>query len=229
MKMRTRACRRGRAGGGAEETPGVVDGDGHDGRVRRRRHQGQRALRPEGREDAAARAGALREDHRGDAAARDLLLSEPADGLHRFRAIAAIDERVSAAAEVVGDAGDPPPRQLPLGHELQVVAREHRPQDRDVEHALVIRHEDRRPSRLQPALPLHVEARPAETQAGDERLLEPVHDDLVRPPSERSRRALEEIEDEEDEAEGEQERHRCTASRERAATRARLLYPGHVP
>ena len=62
------------------------------------------------------------------------------------------------------------------------------------------------PSRLQPARALHGEARPAQAQAGHERLLQPVDHDLVRPAARGPRRALEEIEDEKDQAEGGQER-----------------------
>ena len=80
---------------------------------------------------------------------------EPPDRLHRIRAVAAVDERVAAPPQVVGDARDPALRELPLGDELQVVPREHRAQDRDVEHALVVRDEEAWPPVLEPARALH--------------------------------------------------------------------------
>src|SRR5205814_8276806 len=89
---------------------------------------------------ALARARAVREAA-GGAAPVAGALAELADRGERGRGVAPVDQRVAAAAEVVRHARDPA-RELPLGDVLREVRSEQRADDRDVEHALVIRDYD---------------------------------------------------------------------------------------
>jgi hypothetical protein len=141
---------------GAQQPPGSVDRERDDRHLRRRVEERLGAGRPEATQLAAARARALRVEDRGHAPLDDLL-AEPADHLGREAAIAAVDDRVAPGAKIVRDARDPA-RELALRYVLREVGAQHRPVDRDVEHALVVadeqvgaaRHEKRRALDLEP-------------------------------------------------------------------------------
>src|SRR5262245_34575893 len=88
----------------AEQPPGLVDRDDDDWNVGRRFEQRERSSGLERSEHAGARARALGIDHRADAALADPR-TELADRACRALAVAAVDDRVAAAAEVERDAG----------------------------------------------------------------------------------------------------------------------------
>src|SRR3989442_2759950 len=186
-----------------EEPPGLVDRDRHD------RHVGGGLEQREGPRAAElaqlARAGAcpLGEDHRRDAA-RLHAPAELADRRHRAGRIAAVDEDVAAAAEVVRDARDPM-TQRSLGDVLGEAPEEERAEERDVEHALVVGDHDVRPPRDEPGRVLDREPHAAQAEGGDQRHLERAGDVLLRPLAEEARDPLCRVEDEQDGGEDGQE------------------------
>src|SRR5262249_34174813 len=88
-----------------EEPPGIVDRDRDDGRVGCCLEQRDQPGRLEGPELAASCTGSLREDQGRGAAGPDAP-TELADGLHGARRVAAVDEDVATATQVVRDARD---------------------------------------------------------------------------------------------------------------------------
>src|SRR5207249_1627779 len=119
-----------------KQPPRPVDDHRDHVRPRRRPQQLECPTWLEDSEIALPRAGSFGEDYSRHAAAF-YLLPELSDRHQRLIGILAVDDRVAAAAEIVGDARNPA-RELALGDILRKVGKEERPENRHVEHALVV-------------------------------------------------------------------------------------------
>src|SRR5262249_5619437 len=162
----------------APECRRAVDGDGADGGLRGLFEEGQGARRSELPERALAGPRTLGKDERRGAAGAHAR-AELADCRHRPAAVGPVDQDVAAAAEGARDARDRGPEGA-LGNVLREVREEGLPEEGDVEHALVVRHDDVGSPGAQGRRALDADARAAQPEGRDQRPLERARHVLLR-------------------------------------------------